>query len=322
MKFNYFLMRVSCVTLSVIMTISIIFFLFGVSNVFIFQNKGFIEKNIVAQKEVFVSELNEKFDTMQDSFTVPVDALKLAIERDAIDIVANIAAENFIYSYSTDFTDSEELYNCFASAIGQYCRENAVEIAEDDININSSLAITVLNKEIGGTATSNVSVFKNSKDKIIAIMIGGSVVLFIAAYFLLDFINYGRHRKYSYIGMGIITSGYIMLLVPVFIKKKGFVRAFNFCNVDLYNNAITSLYGIIFNIVIIFGILLFIMGAVMLILNYRYFKIKGDKAKAAQESSEQIKNEYMIQYNEKKKKQGNKPRSGRTVMTIDFGDEE
>lgn len=322
MKFKYFLMRVSCVTLSMIMTISLVLFLFGISNVFVFQNKGFIEKSIVAQKEAFAGEFGEALDAMQDSFTVPVDAMKLALERDAIDIIAKIVAKNFIYSYPTDFMDSEELYNCFASTIGQYCRENAVSIAEDDINVNSSLALTALNKEIGGTATKKVSVFTYSKNKIIAVMIAGSVVLFIAAYFLLDFINYGRHRKYSYIGMGIITSGYIMLLTPVFVKIKGFVSALNFCNVDLYNNSISSLYRIIFNISIIVGIILFIVGAVMLILNYRYFKIKGDKAKAAQESSERIKNEYMIQYNEKKKKQGNTPRSGRMVMKIDFDDEE
>ncbi len=322
MKYKYLLMKLSCLALSVMMTVSIILFLFGVSNVFVFQNKGFIEKSIVSQKEVFVSELGEKFDDMQDSFTVPVDALKLALERDAVDIVAKIAADNFIYSYSTDFADSEELYNCFASAVGQYCRENDVNISEDDIIINSSLAITVLNKEIGGTATSNVSVFTNSKNKIVAVMIGGSVILFVAAYFLLDFINYGRHRKYSYIGMGIITSGYLMLIVPAFLKKKGFVSNFNFCNVNLYNNSISNLYGIIFNIFIIVGIILFIAGAVTLILNYRYFKKKGDKAKAAQESSERMKTEYMIQYNEKKRKQGDTPRSGRMVMKIDFDDEE
>ena len=322
MKFKYFLMKLSCLILSIAMTVSLVLFLFGVSNVFIFQNKGFIEKSIAAQKETFADELSEKFDEMQDSFTVPADALKLALERDVVDVIANIAANNFIYSYSTDFADSEELYNCFASAIGQYCRENDIKISEEDININSSLAITVLNKEIGGTATSNVPVFTHSKNKLIAVMIGGSVLLFIAVYFLLDFINYGRHRKYSYIGMGIITAGYVMLFAPIYLKIKGLVSAVNFCDVNLYNHAIASLYGIIYNVFIIAGIILLIAGALILILNYRYFKKKGDKAKAAQESSERMKNEYLIQYNEKKKKQGIPPRSGRTVMTIDFDDEE
>lgn len=322
MKFKYFLTRVLCLALSMAMTVSLILFLFGVSNVFIFQNKGFTEKSIVSQKEVFANELGERFDDMQDSFTVPVDAVKLAFERDAVDIIAKIAADNFIYGYSTDFADNEELYNCFASAVGQYCRENNVKIDEDDININSSVAIAVLNKEIGGTATSGVSVFTNSKNKLIAVIIAGSVILFVAAYFLLDFINYGRHRKYSYIGMGIITAGYVMIFAPIFLRKKGIVSGFNFCSVDLYNISISSLYGIIYNIFIIVGIILFIVGAVMLILNYRYFKKKGEKAKAAQESSDRMKNEYLIQYNEKKRKQGNIPKSGRTVMTIDFDDEE
>lgn len=315
-------MRFSCLVLSMAMTASLVLFLFGVSNVFIFQNKNFIEKNIASQKAAFADELGEKFDEMQDSFTVPADALKLALERDVVDITANIAADNFIYSYSTDFSDSEELYNCFASAIGRYCRENDIKVSEEDININSSLAITVLNKEIGGTATSNLPVFTYSKSKIIAVIIGGSVLLFIAAYFLIDFINYGRHRKYSYIGMGIITAGYIMLIVPSYLKLKGLVSSMNFCDVNLYNNSITSLYGIIFYIFIIVGIILSITGALILILNYRYFKRKGDKARAAQESSKQMKDEYLIQYNEKKKKQGNIPHSGRMVMTIDFDDEE
>lgn len=322
MNFKYFLMKLSCLVLSLSITLSLVMFLFGICNVVMFQNRSFIRNSIINQKTTFISDVSNTFDEMQDDFSVPVDALKLALERGAIDVVAEKASKNFIYSYSTDFTEDEALYNTFAGAIGQYCRENDIDVTDEQVGINSSLAVTVINRELGGTATSGVSIFGLSKNRILAFMIGGSAILFVAAYFLLDFINYGRHRKYSYIGMGIITAGYVMTLIPMYIKKRGYVENFNHCSVDLYNNAINDLYGRIFYIFLIVGLILFVAGAVILIVNYRYFKIKGEKAKAAKESSEQMMNEYIMQYNEKKKLSGKTPTSGRHVMKIDFDDEE
>lgn len=324
MNFKYFLMRLLSVALAFTITFSLIAFVFGICNVVMFQNRNFIKNSIILQKDAFVSDIGDRFEEMQDAFSVPVDALKLALENDVIELVAGTVSDNFVYSYSTDFTDNEELYNSFSSAISYYCRENNINVSEKDITVNASLAVTALNKELGGVATRGVGVFELSKNRLLAIMIAVSAVLFLAAYFILDFINYGRHRKYSYIGMGVITAGYVMTLIPLYVKSKGFVKNFNHCNIDLYNSAINNLYSYIFNISIIVGVILFIAGAITLIINYRYFKNKGERVKAARESSEQMMNEYIEQYNEKQrlKGKGNKPTSGRHVMKIDFDDEE
>lgn len=322
MNFKYFIMKLSCLVLSLAIAVSLVMFLFGISNVVMFQNRNITKSSIINHKALFVEDMSQCFDDMEDSFSIPTDALKFALNDNSIEVVAELVSNNFIYGYSTDFCDDEKLYNCFVSAIGQYCRENNIQTSEDEISNNSALAVTAVNKKLGGTATNNVSVYKLSKNKLLAIAIGGSAFLFIAAYFLLDFINYGRHRKYSYIGMGIITAGYTMVLEPLLVRKKGFVSTFNFCSVNLYNESIASLYSTIFKIFMIVGVALTIAGFIMLIINYRYFKKKGERAKAAHESSEQMKSEYLMQYKAKQNADGVKPtvNGERHVMPIDFDD--
>lgn len=318
MNFKYFLMKSSCVALALAIAFSSVFFLFGICNVVMFQNRNFIKNSIVNQKQDLITDVGASFDGMQDSFSVPIDAVKLGLEKDAINVVASMASNNFVYSYSTDFTDGDEMYNVFSSAISQYCRENNINVTDEQISENASLAVTVMNKELGGTATHGVKVFEMSKNKLIAIIIGLSAIVFVASFFLLDFINYGRHRKYSYIGMGLVTSGYVMTLIPLYVQRKGFAAQYNHCNNPLYNNAINDLYSYIFYVFILAGIVFFVTGIVVLIVNYHYFKKKGERVRAARESSEQMKSEYLLQYNEKRRRDGVEKNVGRHTMKIDF----
>ena len=43
-----------------------------------------------------------------------------------------------------------------------------------------------------------------------------SVLIFIACVVIIDFTSYGKHKKFDYMGMGLITAGEAMVILPIF----------------------------------------------------------------------------------------------------------
>lgn len=297
MKFKYYAMQTVCFVLSMAMALSIVVVAFAGMSVGFFKSENYINKYLNQYQQETVDTINQSVVEMSEKSDVPVEILTDALECKDVTIILKEAAHNFAYGYATDFSDSSDLYNCFKAGLIKYNTQNNNQLTEDELNEYASLGVDVVNETFGGKYTASVKLFNLSQSSKMIYIIALPVVLIIASFVILDLINHGRHRKFSYIGMGIATAGWVMTFVPLFVSHKDYIDNYNYCNIEAFNKAIADSVYTPLKIALVIGVILLAAGSVILLMNYKYFKKKNDQVTSVREHNSKLRNEYMAEYN-------------------------
>lgn len=299
-KIKYILRKLLCFALSMILALSIILLTIGVLSTGFLQSDSYIESEINNYSNELINEINEELNNLDNKTDLPVEAFTTALtDEDAAEII-RIAVNNFIYNYNSDFSKDEVLYNSIKNSISAYCQENSINKKDKELSKAAALMVDEINETIGGSSTLNARVFTFAQSRALMYIICASVILIIISIVVLELINYGRHRKYSYIGMGLSTAGFVLTFGMLFIRYKDYISAFKFSSVEAYTLGIAQCVNNILFYSMIIGIVYLAAGIIMLLRNYNYFRNKGIKVKAAHEHNARLRQEYMEQYNAKK----------------------
>lgn len=300
-KVKYFFRKFLCFALSMLLALSIMLLTVGALSVGFLQSQSNIESHINNYSAELINEINEELITLDDKTDLPVEMFTTALtEEDTAEIV-RIAVNNFLYNYSSDFSEDEVLYNSIKNSISGYCQENGINTDDNELSKAAALMVDEINETIGGSSTLNVRVFTFVQGNALMYIICASVILIIASIVVLDLINFGRHRKYSYIGMSLSTAGFVLTFSILFTRLKDYLSTFKFSSVQAYSLGIAGCIDDVMRYSMIIGIVYLVVGIIMLIVNYSYFKTKGVRVKTAHEHNSQLRSQYMEQYNARKR---------------------
>lgn len=263
-----------------------------------------LEKSLDAYQADFLEVFNDRMVQVTSDSDVPEEALINALSPEDMKIIVETIVLNIQYHYSTSFVGDEKVYSAFKTGLTNYVQANNLDISEKQISRYSALAVDVANEVFGGKSTSSVKIFTIAQDRRLMYVIIVFAVLIIGSIVALDLINYGRHRKYSFIGMGLTIAGYVTALTSAFIYNRGYIQEYRFCENSIYNTAIANLVSNMIILAVILGAAYLAAGVIMLVVNYRYFRKRKFQRDEQHKHNIDLRNEYMEQYLEVKGKSG------------------
>lgn len=320
MDTKYALTKALSYVLAFILAFSIIVLVFSGLTMGFIQSKGYVVNQIQSHESEIISEINREFDDKSEFLTLSPEVFQNALSEGDTRIIVEKAVENMLYNYSTDFSSDNDIYALYKSGMTRYCQNNNIDISNKEIEKNAALAVDIVDEALGGNATSQIKLYRTTGSSRMMYIIVAPIILMIASWVILDIINYGRHRKYSYIGLGIVTSGYTLTAVSVLIKSMEFTKKYKFCTIDVYNMGIADTVDAILSVMFIIGITLSVVGLFLLIHNYRYFLNRNREMIAVHEHNEVLRGEYMDELVMANPKKPTAPRNkeDKEVTKIDF----
>lgn len=300
MNTNVILTKMICFFLSVLMAFLIVFSVFGAFTVGMLKSQNYISGKLEQHDEQLLSEINKKLSDDCTDMSLPKEAFTNALSKGEVDSVIGDMVSDMILCYEIDFSDSEKLYGYFTDGITDYCEKNNIDAMSEDISRGASLAVDITNEALAGSSTGIIKLFQKIQGSRLILLAVLCAAFAVACAVAIDSINSGRHRKFSYIGMGLATSGVMLTAATVFVKHMGYIDNYEFCSFELYNNAITDAVNATFKPYPIIGICLAAAGFIMLILNYIYFAKKNKMVQEKVDMNIRMKDEYIQHFNEKK----------------------
>ncbi len=294
---RYWLTKFSCFALSMVLAASACLLVFGGIAVGLFHGDGYIARGLEQNREQLQYTIGQSLAEVEALGDVPSGAYDGALAS-CVDEIEKQTAHNFVYSYETNLNRDTALYNALLSASTEYCSSKGVQVSAATLSRSASLAVDYINETVGGADTTRVSVFRFVRSQTMMIVIVGSVIGLIGSVVLLDVLNRGRHRKFSYIGMGTVTAGYLMTFVPLYVQRRHYVQDYVFCAYQPFDNAVRYCVNIGLNIALPVGAVLLLGGIVMLLLNYNYFRKKKLEEEARRAIAESKDSDYMDNYNQ------------------------
>ena len=323
-KVKYYLIVLLNFALSMVLALSVFVLTFSVGIIGMFSSSSFVESKLQSCQQQAIEGFSTELEKYDGKVDVPIEVMTKSITQRDINVIFSTVTKNFLYSYSTRFSDNDDLYNSIKSSMTEYCNTNGISASDADVSKAACLAVDAANEYFGGSATANVRLFKLAQSKIMVYLIVIPAVLLVASIVILDLVNYGRHRKYSYIGMGIVTAGYLLVLVPTISNLLGPIGKYKFCDNYVYNLAVKSCWTSVVQIAITIGAVAIAFGVVMLFRNYRYFKNKNVEFTAVKETNAQLRNEYIEELEAKRQKDSKTQDEPHTkekiLLKIDFDD--
>jgi hypothetical protein len=299
-KIKYKLTKLLCFILSMLLSFSLIALSIGGFGIGFMQSQDYIESRMNRYSDDIINEINADFVKLDGKTNLPVEAFTTALDQDEIQQIISTVVNNFIYNYQTDFSQDDVLYNDIKSSMSNYCNENSIVITDNALSKDASLAIHEINSTIGGSSSSSIKVVRFVQGQKMMYIICTSIILIIATIVILDLINFGRHRKFSYIGMSLITAGYVIDFGFLFVKYRNYVGNYKYSSVDSFNLGIADCVNDVLLYTAIVGAVFIVAGIIMLLLNYNYFRKKGIRVKENRQRNSQLRKEYLEQYNAKK----------------------
>ena len=315
---RYILQRISYFLLALILGLSIVSLTAGGCIVGLFQNELFFETEIEKNETALIALVDNASADAAEKAGLPSDAFKGAVSEKNFTIISTPLARNFKYNYNTDFSDSTGLLDAFVSQLGAYANNYSLELTGDEINGYAALAVDYVSEALSGSDTKNVFPIHLSQSSGIMYATVSSVILIIATVVALELLNRGRHRKYNYIGMGIMTGGYILIIMPQAIKLTDFLNQYRYCVLDEYNAIVRGCTEMLLNVCTFIGIIVTVAGLVMLLINYSYYIKKAQKVKLAKKMEERIKGDYMNEIPQQRIQRDKQGEFEKDVMKIDF----
>ncbi|MCR5207066.1 MAG: hypothetical protein K6C14_01135 [Eubacterium sp.] len=293
---RYYLRKLLIFALSMVIAVCLFILSFGVLTVGLFHSDAYVESGLKRNTEAIAETVTAGLKDTAAELEIPEELLTSAVNDEMIKIITDTVAHNFIYNYTTSFSNSTELYNLIASSVSAGAPEYGKRLSDVEISKISSCAVDSVNESLGNSDTSQVSAFSFVKSRTMMLLIIVSVIAAVGSIIALDMLNNGRHRKYNYIGMGVITAGAASLSVSLFALFGGFLKTYRFCTYEAYDNAIKYCFKTAFSMLVVLGVIMIVIGFVMLLRTYIYFKRKKEAYMARRLSSNDTLTDYMDDY--------------------------
>lgn len=301
---KYKLFKLFNTVLSMLLALSVICVVVATTMTAVFKSQGFLEKKLQTYSVQTAQELTDEFVKLSDITGFSQDAYKNAFTANDTQLIFKTVAGNFQLFYSTEFSDDSDLYNCIKTRLTNYCEDNALNYTDREISNNAALCVDTVNQMMGGSST-KIRVFGIVKSNIMIYAVVVPLLLAIACIVALDLLNYGRHRKYNYVGLGFSTAGFVLASSGVFIRLQNYSVQYSFCDNKIYSNAVSDCYSFIVNVCIVFGVLFAAVGIIMLAANLGYYTKKNRQIKAVHDENSLLRTEYMEQMNNKQNSTSN-----------------
>lgn len=260
------LLMAACVVLSVCV---------GISSA-VLRTESFVQKRFEKYNSQLLQEVNAAISGVADATDLPTKAYTEAIQEGHIKTALHQAANNIVKGFDTDYTESKYLYGYYRTGLLNYCKDNGIPITEDELVRDSCFAVDVFNDTVGDESTKNIIIFALTYTNKPVLLIIFSVLIFIACAVIIDFTSYGRHKKYDYIGVGLITAGETMIVLPIFALLMKYTSTLRFMDVDVYNMALADVLNDILKIIIAVGVAVLVIGIIMIVYNYGYYSKKTE----------------------------------------------
>ena len=293
----YFFKRISCTLLSILLAASIVCLTVSLLFVGFFGNEQFVQDRIDQNKTEIIADINDEVKKLAKTTGLPKTAFVNAVNEDNFSVVSFTVAKNLKYCYRTDFSENVDLYNVYYNAVSDTSRNGGKKLHSNEASRYASLAVTTACKALNQSGTANVRLFNALSKNFFVFSVISSVVVLIASVVALELVNKGRHRKYSYIGMGIITAGYVLVAATMFVEKMGYIEKNVFLVYDPYNKAIQTGVLDVIHYDIYIGAVFLAAGFIMLLLNYNYFRKKNIKAVKEREFNKKLATDF-LEYDE------------------------
>ena len=317
---RYYLGRAACILTSLLLAASVVAVTLCGMTVGFFKSQSFIKNNCMPCSEAVIADIDTAAAGAAVAASLPEDAFAGAVNNENFSVVADEIARMFSYRYAADYTESTAIYELFFNRLTDYSNKNSLGLKQEELESAASLAVSYVNFRLSGNDSKQVKLFNFAADaKALYLLIGG-VAVFAACIVALELLNHGRHRKFSFIGMGFMTAGYLLMLVPLALRMSGILERYRFCVYQPYDDIVRLCHQSLLQWLMLAGVPMLVAGVVMLLINYRYYAKKLKKARASREDYDKLKEDFMeTPKPPKPRKEGEELE--RHVMKIDFEEE-
>ncbi|MBQ9517021.1 MAG: hypothetical protein IJR60_02985 [Eubacterium sp.] len=296
---NYILKRLSCVLLSLLLTLSLVVALLSLTGVITLRSSNYMSSKISACSAEFEKAIKAEVLEEMQSEAVSADICADAVNADVMNHVVTVTAKNAALGSANDFSFDKTLYNLIVTSLNNNMKAQNVTASAAEIANAASLEVDVINSVMSQVETSDIPYISFFQSKVAGTAVLAGVALAVAAIVLIDLVNGGRHRKNSYIGMSFASAGAIQIFGALAMLNFGFDSAAMFSENAAFNSAMTSALQTVIKAQIIYGIALVLIAYTVLIINYRYFSKKNVRVKEQREVNEKMRREYMRHYEQK-----------------------
>ena len=313
---NYLVKRISCILLSLLLTAALVLSFFGISGIAMFRSTGYMESKTSKYSDLIVENIDSEIELQMSPKKLTLQDCKDAVNSDVRDYLIAVTAKNIAHRNANDFSLDTTLYNKIYANLNAAAKAKGINASADEIGDIASLEVDVINSVMAQMETDSIAYTSPFYSRFAGTVVLAGAVLVIAAIYLLDFVNSGRHRKYSYIGMSFASAGFIEIFAPLAMLKFG--ADLQFSQSEVLNSITADTLQALIRLQLPFGAALVLIGYVMLLLNYRYFSKKNVKVQYQREMNAKMREDYMRHY-ESKNAPRPEPKPGeREEHKIDF----
>ncbi len=290
---NFFIRKCVLTVLSLVIAAALVVLTLSSFTIAFFTSKSNLNNAVKKESASIISVVDEAVAPAEKRMKLEEGCLKGAIDESNIGIITDAVSQNLVKSYTNDFSENTDLFNAYMTRLKEYSEESGKNISDKDRIEIASYATDLVANALYTSETINAPFVSFAKSKLMLYIIVGSIAAGIAATVMIDALTRGRHRKYLYIGTGIITAGYINIGSVLWIKHRGYLNSINIMRFEAYNEAFRDILSEVLKFTAAVGILFFIVGLIMLIINYDYFRRKNAEIKNSRERTDDIMEDYM-----------------------------
>ena len=315
---NYLVKRISCIVLSLLLTLSLAVSFFSLTGVLLLRNSSFMLSKIETYTEQFKQVIDSEIIAETDGEAMPAEYLAQAVDEGAMEYILSVTAKNAAHGNANDFSFDSTLYSRIYANLINIAKTQGIKVSDAELADLASLEVDVVSSVMSQVDTKDVLYISLFRSRIAGIIVLAGAVTAAGAVILITVINSGRHRKNSYIGMGFACAGFVDISASVAMLLTGFGENTRFCTNSALNSAAADALKSVVLLQIVFGIVFVIIGYAVLALNYRYFSRKNDNVKRENEVKEKMRADYMRHYESKNTPRPEPVAGEREEMKIDF----
>lgn len=313
---NPLLSRIVSTLLAIALSLSVVMAVFGITSSCLMNSEKFIGKTVAGYSDQTKSHIDERISLEIPDGKIPADAVAQAVDISVISYINGKITKSIILQSRVDVSTDSTLYNSILRGINTYAKENGIKLSKGEANKLASLAVDVISGYLSSAEfESGVMSLMHSKGYTVAAFL--SIALIFASVILINVVNEGRHKMYSYIGTGMVSAGYIQIVVTVCALKAHVAYGVRYASLEPFDSVLADILKRSSEFQLYAGCFMLVAGLAMLVLNYRYFFKKNKRLSEQRELEYRMRNEYMMHYNSKNAPSTTVP-GEREVMDIDF----
>lgn len=278
-----------CYFLALVMAASVTLFIATGITASLLRTNTFVQQRYAKYNSQTLKTVYDEFEKVAEKTGIPKKAYTSAITSKHIESILNIASNNIVKGYKTDYSDSKFLYDYLKNSVTEYCETNDISITDEQINRFSCLAADAFNNVVGDESTNSIIIIAltYTNRPMIAMLV--CAIAFVLCIVAIDFISGRRHKKYEYIGISFITAGEALTVLPFFAIIMKYTREFHFTDVEVYNLALADTLNDILKIIMAVGVVVLVVGILIVVRNYKYYSHKERSINTERQIIEEIK---------------------------------